>query len=135
MKLTIKKFYRVSGASTQKKGVTPDIVLPAVVNEAKEIGEAALENPLEWDTIRSAKFDHLNLVEPYMAELRNRSSQRINTDPEFAYVHPKGRWVMVTHDDGSYDIADMLLVTGIHVAAGSVRGEASGKSGWSRIAS
>ena len=35
--------------------------------------------------------------------------------PEYARVHPKGRWVMVMHDDG-YDIADMPLVTSIHVA-------------------
>jgi len=35
--------------------------------------------------------------------------------PEDAYVHPKRRFVIVTQDDGSYDLADMLLVTGIHV--------------------
>jgi carboxyl-terminal processing protease len=86
VKLTIKKFYRVSGASTQKKGVTPDIVLPAVVNESKEIGESALDNPLEWDTIKTAKYDHLGLVEPYLTELRSRSSQRILNDPEFRYI-------------------------------------------------
>ncbi len=40
--------------------------------------------------------------------------------PEYATVHPKGRWVMVMHDDGGYDIADMLLVTGIHVTPGQV---------------
>ena len=38
--------------------------------------------------------------------------------PEYAAVHPKGRWVMVMHDDGGYDIADMLLVTGVHVTPG-----------------
>ena len=38
--------------------------------------------------------------------------------PEFAYVHPKGRWVMITHDDGSFDVLDMLLVTGTHDSAG-----------------
>lgn len=87
VKLTIKKFYRVSGASTQKKGVTPDIVLPAVVNESKEIGEAALDNPLEWDTIKPSKsYEHMGLVEPYLGELRSRSSQRILNDPEFRYI-------------------------------------------------
>lgn len=35
--------------------------------------------------------------------------------PEFAIVHPKNRWVMVTHDDGGFDLLDMLLITGIHV--------------------
>jgi hypothetical protein len=49
--MPIKEFFRPSGASTQLKGVIPDIVLPSVANESKDIGESALENPLPWDTI------------------------------------------------------------------------------------
>jgi len=64
--MTIKKFYRASGASTQLKGVTPDIMLPSVANESKDIGESALENPLPYDTIASAKYEKLNLVSPYV---------------------------------------------------------------------
>jgi carboxyl-terminal processing protease len=86
LKLTIKKFYRASGASTQLKGVVPDIILPSVLNESMEIGEAALENPLPWDTIRSAKFDHLNLVDPYLAELRKHSAERLATDKDYGYI-------------------------------------------------
>jgi carboxyl-terminal processing protease len=86
LKLTIKKFYRPSGASTQKKGVTSDIVLPSIWNESKEVGEAALDNPLPYDTIQSARFDQLNLVSPYLAELRKRSDERLTVDKEFAYV-------------------------------------------------
>jgi len=86
LKLTIKKFYRASGASTQLKGVVPDIVLPSVFNESKDIGETALENPLPWDTIPSAKFDHLNRVEPYLPELRKRSTERVSSDKEFSYI-------------------------------------------------
>jgi len=86
LKLTIKKFYRASGASTQLKGVVPDIILPSILSESKDIGEAALENPLPWDTIRSAKFDKVNMVEPYLGELRKRSSERVATDKEFSYI-------------------------------------------------
>jgi len=86
LKLTIKKFFRPSGASTQLKGVIPDIVLPSVANESKDIGERALDNPLPWDTISSAKYDHFNLVEPYLGELRRRSVERVAADKEFAYV-------------------------------------------------
>ncbi len=86
LKLTIKKFYRASGASTQLKGVVPDIVLPSVFNESKDIGEGALENPLPWDTIPSAKYKHLDMVDPYLPELRKRSTQRVLTEKEFAYV-------------------------------------------------
>ena len=86
LKLTIKKFYRPSGASTQLKGVVPDIVLPSLFNESKEIGESALENPLAWDTIEKAKYDHMNLVDPYLGELRRRSADRVANDKEFSYV-------------------------------------------------
>ncbi len=86
LKLTIKKFFRPSGASTQLKGVMPDIVLPSVANESKDIGEAALENPLPWDTIPSSRYDQFNLVEPYLPELRKRSGERIAADKEYAYM-------------------------------------------------
>ncbi len=86
VKMTIKKFYRASGASTQKKGVTPDIVLPSLANESKDIGETALENPMEWDTIPAAKYDKVNMVEPYLPDLRKRSTQRIAADRDFAYL-------------------------------------------------
>lgn len=83
--ITIRKFYRPSGQSTQLKGVVPDIILPSVNNVA-EVGESALENPLEWDMIESVKFERFNLVEPYLAELRARSSARIAQEPEFVYI-------------------------------------------------
>ncbi len=86
LKLTIKKFFRPSGLSTQLKGVIPDIVLPSVANESKEIGESALENPLPCSTIDPAKYDHYNLVEPYLPELRARSADRVASDKEFAFV-------------------------------------------------
>jgi carboxyl-terminal processing protease len=86
LKLTIKKFYRVSGVSTQLKGVTPDIVLPSVFNESKDIGEAALENPLLCDTNKSAKYERLNMVEPYLPQLRKLSAQRVAEDKDFSYI-------------------------------------------------
>ncbi|PWU10664.1 MAG: tail-specific protease [Verrucomicrobia bacterium] len=86
VKLTIKKFYRASGVSTQKRGVIPDIILPSIWNDNKDIGESALENPLECDTNRAAKYEALNRVEPYLATLRKRSSERVAADPEFGYV-------------------------------------------------
>lgn len=84
--MTIKKFYRPSGASTQLKGVVPNIVLPSVWNDSKDLGESSLENPMPWDTIPSAKFDALNLVAPYLPELRKRSDERVAADKEFSYV-------------------------------------------------
>ncbi len=86
VKITIRKFYRVSGASTQLKGVVPDIILPDVLNYSDEIGETALENPLPWDTVSSANYDKLNLVDPYVAALRQNSDARIATNQDFIYI-------------------------------------------------
>ncbi|MHC1766592.1 MAG: carboxy terminal-processing peptidase [Verrucomicrobiia bacterium] len=85
LKLTIRKFYRASGASTQLKGVTPDIILPSIYNYA-EIGEAALENPLPWDVIEPAPYEKLNLIQPILPDLRRRSLARIDKDPDFIYL-------------------------------------------------
>ena len=86
VKITIRKFYRVSGASTQLKGVMPDIMLPDVLNYSTQFGESSLENPLPWDTIPSANYSKLNLVQPYLDELRRRSSARIATNQDFIYT-------------------------------------------------
>ena len=86
VKITIRKFYRVSGASTQLKGVMPDLVLPDVLNYSTQFGESSLENPLPWDTIPSVNYAKLNLVQPYLDELRRRSSDRVATNQDFIYT-------------------------------------------------
>lgn len=86
LKITIRKFYRVSGASTQLKGVVPDIILPDIFNYSDQIGETSLDNPLPWDTIPTAKYDKLNLVAPYIADLRQNSDARIATNQDFKYI-------------------------------------------------
>jgi carboxyl-terminal processing protease len=86
IKITIRKFYRVSGASTQLKGVVPDIIFPDVLNYSSFVGETALDNPLPWDTIKPAKYDKLNLVQPYLDTLHQRSDARLATNQDFAYI-------------------------------------------------
>ena len=86
LKLTIKKFYRASGASTQRWGVTPDIVLPSVLNESKDFGEDSLDYALPYDTLPGSKFEPLNRVAPYLEELRRRSNERIASDKDFEYI-------------------------------------------------
>jgi len=93
VKITIRKFYRINGASTQLKGVVPDIILPDILNYSDEIGETSLENPLQWDTISGADYDKLNLtydkwnlVETYLAALRKNSDERIATNQDFIYI-------------------------------------------------
>ncbi len=86
VKITIRKFYRVSGASTQLKGVTPDIVLPDALSYSTSIGEDSLENALPWDTIHSADYTPVNLVKPYLAKLSLLSNARVTTNQDFIYI-------------------------------------------------
>jgi carboxyl-terminal processing protease len=86
LKITIRKFYRVSGASTQLKGVVPDIILPNVLSHSSMIGESAQNNALPWDTIQPASYGKLNLVQPYLARLQTVSNERIATNQDFRYV-------------------------------------------------
>ncbi len=89
LKVTIQKFYRVSGASTQLKGVVPDVVLPSI-NSHLEIGEASLENPLPWDQIAPAKFKPLGWVNPYLDQIRKRSASRVAANPDFKFIETEG---------------------------------------------
>ena len=70
LKMTVQKFYRVAGGSTQEKGVIPDIVLPSLL-DAFHLGETTLKYYLPYDTIPPVTFDHLNLAAPYIADLKS----------------------------------------------------------------
>ena len=85
LKVTIRKFYRANGWSTQLKGVTPDIVLPSVAN-LLEVGESSQEFAMPWDTIPSAMFEKVDRIQPQLDELRHRTEARQAKDPEYAYV-------------------------------------------------
>ena len=83
VKVTISKFYRPSGKSTQLEGVKADIVIPSLT-DLPEIGESDLGNPLPWDTIPAAKFTGSNRVNSSLATLRTHSLQRVAKNPDFA---------------------------------------------------
>lgn len=86
LKLTIQKFYRVKGGSTQLNGVSSDIVLPSV-SDNPEIGEGALKNRLPYDEVAPLKIASSPAeVSAYIEELKNRSSTRVAKDPEFDYI-------------------------------------------------
>lgn len=85
LKVTISKFYRPSGASTQLKGVASDIILPSLT-DVLDISEASLNNPLPWDTIAAARFTGSGRAQAALPTLRARSAARIASDPGFATV-------------------------------------------------
>ncbi len=87
LKITIRKFYRVTGASTQLRGVIPDIILPDTLSYLKDAAsERTLENALPWDTIQPVNYNKLNLVQPCLALLRERSDARVATNQDFIYI-------------------------------------------------
>ena len=83
MKLTNAKFYRINGASTQLKGITPDIVFPSFT-DAMEIGEDKLPHAMKWDTVPVADY---KVFDPYLPSLipvlRTRANARVEQNPEF----------------------------------------------------
>jgi carboxyl-terminal processing protease len=83
--VTISKFFRPSGSSTQLKGVVPDLVLPSINNFA-DIGESALSNALPWNTIPPVRFDKMDRVTRALPELQRRSSDRLAKDRDYAYI-------------------------------------------------
>lgn len=88
LKLTLAKFYRVSGQSTQHQGVIPDISYPADV-DTKEIGESALPEALPWDSIRAAINPEMNPFKPFLAELKARHEARTGENPDFAFTRDR----------------------------------------------
>ena len=86
LKLTIQKFYRVAGGSTQLHGVASDVVLPSL-SDLPEFGEGALKNALPYDEVAKARYtkwsDSHSL---FIDQLGRRSEERIKNDPEFHYV-------------------------------------------------
>jgi carboxyl-terminal processing protease len=85
LKMTVQKFYRVSGGSTQKKGVEPDIVLPSVL-DALELGETTLPYYLPYDEEPKVPYTNFNLVAPYLPALKLNSAARVAASPDFGYV-------------------------------------------------
>ncbi len=86
LKTTIQKFYRVSGSSTQKLGVEPDIVLPSLT-DALEIGEAYLKHPLDHDLIREApNFKPRERDDLFIPMLKERNEARVKKAQDFQYI-------------------------------------------------
>ncbi len=85
LKLTIQKFYRVSGGSTQHKGVLSDIVLPSIT-DTSDIGEGMLPNPLIYDEVDPQPFRKFVSNALFIEPLKERSQERITKNLEFRYL-------------------------------------------------
>lgn len=82
IKVTSALFYRVSGASTQLKGVVPDIIIPSAL-EYMEFGEDFLPNALEWSTVREVMYSKFDNLSGIITNLLQKSEQRRDNDDRF----------------------------------------------------
>ena len=86
LRVTIQKFYRITGHSTQVKGVTPDVILPDRL-QYLEYGEKYLDNPLPWDTVPATAYTPVNMVLPKrLAVAVARSKQRVARSEKFQTI-------------------------------------------------
>jgi len=82
VKLTIAKYYRITGSSTQHLGVIPDIEFPPSVSH-EDFGESSKPSALPWDQIRSARFEKYGDLSPWIPQLLERYEARSEKDQEF----------------------------------------------------
>lgn len=85
LKLTHAKFYRISGESTQHKGVVPDIAFPTLY-DTEEIGESALDGALPWDKVRPVRHGRFIGFKPFLGTLEERHNKRTASDPDFTFM-------------------------------------------------
>ncbi|MEK9584817.1 MAG: carboxy terminal-processing peptidase [Halieaceae bacterium] len=85
LKVTESKFYRISGESTQHRGVIPDIEYPSLF-DPEQIGESALDNALAWDQIAPARFNRYNDYRPILPTLTDLHEKRAANDPDYLYL-------------------------------------------------
>ena len=97
LKITESKFYRISGDSTQHRGVVPDVVFPTIY-DPEEIGESALDHALNWDQInpvRHHRYNDLSTVLPRLTELFQVRSEK---NPDFVYLEDQIALAQATRD-------------------------------------
>jgi carboxyl-terminal processing protease len=85
LKFTESKFYRVSGDSTQHRGVIPDITFPSYYNH-DDIGESSQQHALPWDSIHSVNHKVYGQLDPLLLELKLRHDSRVLNEPDWQFM-------------------------------------------------
>jgi len=104
IKVTMQKFYRVNGGSTQLKGVIPDIVLPDNYHYL-DIGEKDYDYAMDWSVIDPVKYEQHVLTYPNIAKLAENSEARIKMHPEFALIMENAKRLKANRDITSYPLS------------------------------
>lgn len=98
MKVTNAKFYRISGESTQHRGVIPDISFPEIYDVDK-IGESALEEALPWDQIKPSEYKTIGKINPLLDKLKTKHGKRIADNPDFIYLNKQTEFLEELRND------------------------------------
>ena len=102
LKMTIQKFYRINGGSTQVEGVYSDIAMPTRFSYMK-YGERDLEGALPWDKVPQASYTQVNSYSNF-SDVVTTSIERINKDPKFQLIDEYAKWLKKEQDDSSYSL-------------------------------
>lgn len=102
LKLTIQKFYRINGGSTQLKGVSSDIVMPDRYTYL-DVSESELDAALEWDQIAKADYESLNFYSNF-SQVVSEMQYKIDHNTQFNKIDEYAKWLKQTQDDLTYSL-------------------------------
>ena len=85
IKITESKFYRITGAGMQSKGIHPDIILPSTW-DIEEIGESSYDTALPWDEIKPVRFEKFSMETSLISQLNEEHLTRVNENPNLQYI-------------------------------------------------
>ena len=105
LKLTESKFYRVSGDSTQHRGVVPDIDLPSLV-DTDEIGESSYDYALPWDKIHPVPHGQYFALEQVLPQLKKEHHKRIQQNPDFIYLQERQALFKDANEEDSISLSE-----------------------------
>ncbi len=127
LRITIAKFYRINGDSTQRKGVSPDIVLPDITDALNDLGESSLKTALPWDAIDATDYLAFDELKSYMPTLKEKSQKRVDGNQKFVELkslikhlkeintrkelplNEKTRWALMMSDKKAIEKQDKIL--------------------------
>ena len=107
--MTIQKFYRVNGGSTQKEGVYSDIAMPSRYSYMK-FGERDLDGALAWDKVPQAKYTQTNSYANFNDVVYN-SKERIANDTNFKLVNEYAKWLKKSQDETTFSLNSKAFFT------------------------
>lgn len=102
LKITRAKFYRISGDSTQHRGIVPDILFPPLF-DAKQIGESSSPNALPWDQVKAILPPRHSVIQLALEKLKASHNARAAHDPNFQFLAEQSDWL--SRHEGSPSIS------------------------------